>query len=261
MVGQRQPRGFTLVELLVVIAIIGVLIALLLVAVQQSRAAGRRIACQSNMRQWALAMLNYVDVHKGYLPRRGQGVMITNSFGRAEDWFNALPPFMENETLLTLLNAKLPPQPGDRSVWMCPELVEKVIRVTEPPSDTAVTPPADPNKMYFAYGMNMWLSTQKSKMPDHIDKVGPRTTMVFMSEGNGVHCSLLPSATPTQIGLNYCDFSPVARHNDIVNLSFLDGRVAAYRSDYVGCGVGLSDRPDIRWMVPNSPWAGPTSGG
>lgn len=257
MMEEQKQRGFTLVELLAVIAIIGVLIGLLLVAVQQSRAAGRRIACQSNMREWALAMLNYVDVHKGYLPRRGQGVMVTNTFGRADDWFNALPPFMENETLLTLLNAKLPPQPGDHSVWMCPEMVEKVIPPTNPPSDDG----ANLKQMCFSYGMNMWLSTQKSKSPDHIDKVGPRTTMVFMSEGNGVHCSVLPSATPTSIAGKYYNFTPIARHNDMVNLSFLDGRVAAYRSDYVGCGVELPDRPDIRWMVPNSPWAGPASGG
>ena len=253
---RRNPLGFTLVELLVVMAIIGVLMGLLMVAVQQSRAAGRRITCQSNMRQWTLAMLNYVDVHKGYLPRRGQGVMVTNQLGRPDDWFNALPPFMENEPLATLVLANLPlPQPSDRSVWMCPELVEKVIPPTDPPSDDG----ANPNQMCFAYGMNMWLSTQKSKMPDHIDKVGPRTTMVFMSEGNGVHCSVLPSAAPTAIAGKYYNFTPLARHSDMVNLAFLDGRVAAYRSDYVGCGVELPDRPDIRWIVPNSPWTGPAA--
>ncbi len=247
----KKCRGFTLVELLVIIAIIGLLIALLMVAVQQSRAASRRIACQSNMKQWALAMLNYSQAHQGYLPRRGQGVMITTSFKSTDDWFNALPPFLEDKPFMTLLDDNVPPQPGEGSVWMCPELVEKTIPRTDPPSDTT----ADPQKMYFAYGMNMWLSTQKSVKPDHIDKVGPRTTMVFMSEGNGVHCSLLPSA-PTEIH-SFSYFSPVARHNDMVNLSFLDGRVQAYRSDYVGCGVGLPDRPDIRWMVPNSPWGGP----
>ncbi len=87
---RRQSRGFTLIELLVVIAIIGVLIVLLMVAVQQSRAASRRMACQSNMRQWTLAILNYAAAHQGYLPHRGQGKQpVTTTLDRNDDWFNA----------------------------------------------------------------------------------------------------------------------------------------------------------------------------
>ncbi len=89
--------GFTIVELLVVVAVIGVLVALLLPAVQAAREAARRSACQANLRQLALACLQHADL-RGHLPTGGWGKLWVGDpdrgFGTAQPggWaFNVLP--------------------------------------------------------------------------------------------------------------------------------------------------------------------------
>jgi prepilin-type N-terminal cleavage/methylation domain-containing protein len=64
----RRRCGMTLVELLVVMAIIGVLVAMLLPAIQAARASARAASCKSNMRQIGLAIQQYCDSHKGQFP-------------------------------------------------------------------------------------------------------------------------------------------------------------------------------------------------
>lgn len=100
---KRPARhGFTLVELLVVIAIIGMLVSLLLPAIQAAREAARRISCQNNIRQLALAAKNYQDTYR-QLPSSGIVDTSTADFrgdsGKMFSWIVLILPFIEQGNL------------------------------------------------------------------------------------------------------------------------------------------------------------------
>ena len=100
----QAPLAFTLVELLVVIAIIGVLIALLLPAVQSARASARRTQCASNLRQLGLGIQQFVDVHRGHWPHLAGHVNDLPANVNQEDlsWVETLKPFTEGVDELRL---------------------------------------------------------------------------------------------------------------------------------------------------------------
>jgi prepilin-type N-terminal cleavage/methylation domain-containing protein/prepilin-type processing-associated H-X9-DG protein len=101
MSGYCHKRGFTLVELLVVIAIIGILVALLLPAIQAAREAARRAQCTNNLKQVGLALLNYESSKKtlpfGSKYLRGNG-----------NWVTEAMPYMEDQAVVDQINFSEP---------------------------------------------------------------------------------------------------------------------------------------------------------
>ena len=117
-----RSRAFTLVELLVVIAIIGILVALLLPAVQSAREAARRMQCQNNLKQLSLAVMNYESTHKTMMPGSFGGWSGNGNFPSPWgdpslgtgvpyghfSWSAALLPFIEGQTLYDQLDFTVP---------------------------------------------------------------------------------------------------------------------------------------------------------
>lgn len=138
-VSRRSTRGFTLVELLVVIAIIGILVALLLPAVQAAREAARRSQCVNNVKQLALACLNF-EATRGHFPTAGGSVsefINAGANGTAEPqfgyeyagWAFQILPYLEEQSLYDLRN-------GDGTVagFIDTGLSERVVQALNCPS-------------------------------------------------------------------------------------------------------------------------------
>jgi prepilin-type N-terminal cleavage/methylation domain-containing protein/prepilin-type processing-associated H-X9-DG protein len=134
-----SAAGFTLVELLVVIAIIGVLVGLLLPAVQSAREAGRRSSCTNNLRQVSLSVLNFESSNRGRLPDALSNVVRsgTTSGGGTPPTYPLhviIMSYAENEALrktfsgvATLLNNQLPVVP----MFNCPSDTTRALAASE----------------------------------------------------------------------------------------------------------------------------------
>ena len=105
-----KKHGFTLVELLVVIAIIGVLVALLLPAVQAAREAARRMQCSNHLKQIGLGLQNYHDVYLslpyGARARRIAGTTPTTGNVAGPSWYVGILPFCEQKNLSDLIEQR-----------------------------------------------------------------------------------------------------------------------------------------------------------
>ncbi|MCO6456999.1 MAG: DUF1559 domain-containing protein [Pirellulaceae bacterium] len=211
----RKRAGFTLVELLVVIAIIGILVALLLPAVQAAREAARRMQCQNNLKQLGLAMHNFHDTY-GYWPHAGHHWQFHVGFDRNKapwvdgrqgaGWGAQILQFIEQQTLF---DGSSPAADLDRNGTISDIEKSKLIFMTPVPAFYCPSRrPAKahrPNTDWFAYttdggGVYVSISGNTPQYGHSQTDYAAAEGRELNSAGNcaGSHGVIMRSVNPTQ---------------------------------------------------------------
>ncbi len=139
--------AFTLIELLVVISIIALLIGILLPVLGTARKTARMAQCQSNERQWGIAVNAYLVDNRDYLPREGVSDPLGNTTGELDvQWYNALPPYVNAEPYVEVFQNGISAEEvgyGNNNIFFCPTLINQNEKVF----------PSEPDEA-FHYAMN-----------------------------------------------------------------------------------------------------------
>jgi len=231
-VTHQNRRGFTLVELLVVIAIIGVLVSLLLPAVQAAREAARRMQCGNHLKQLTLALHNYHDTHGAFPAGRTMRSISTHAF---------LLPYIEQTSVYNLINFGVSHNNAlndiPRATWIgtfrCPSDPQSMVPAQWAPNNYRVNqgtgvlwglPPSNPGDANFGYpGPNgVFFLESWTRFSDIID--GTSNTAAMSEHGladfnNGMahpNDTYWPQTNPTTPDEMYRDCQSI----DPTNLAF-----------------------------------------
>jgi prepilin-type N-terminal cleavage/methylation domain-containing protein/prepilin-type processing-associated H-X9-DG protein len=263
---RNARRGFTLIELLMVIAIIAILAAILLPALAGAKEKANRIACTSNLRQWGIAQILYLDDNNGVFPlarisKTAPGAptgynddnmlwtdlaLFAAAGSGAGAWFNALPPYVAVRPLTEYAGNPAIFVNG-RSVFTCPTANSKPAELD--PLTRVVFHYAINNKGNTGLPANIGYGTNFT-----ISMVLHPSAFVIFSETR-THSSETPfyGSDPTKdLGTSHgttAQFS--SRHNGGANLNFADGHVSYFKYSSV-CSNAVTKAADIG--NPNINW-------
>ncbi|MDR2171759.1 MAG: DUF1559 domain-containing protein, partial [Planctomycetaceae bacterium] len=161
--------GFTLVELLVVIAIIGLLIALLLPAVQAARESARRMTCSNKMKQMALACHNFHDTYNRF-PNFANDIILASKGCCDFSFYYVLLPFLEQEPLFNKVVSLCPGKPQFSCVSTANTTTPDVLAVTRMKLSFLLCP-SDTNTTLWREGDNL-MANYRGSLADIVVRVG-----------------------------------------------------------------------------------------
>lgn len=258
---RRSDSGFTLVELLVVIAIIGVMVGLLLPAVQAAREAARRMSCGNNLKQLALAHHNYESTYSALIARKGGTAGTANHLGNRNrlSGFIGLLPFIEQGAMYDAIQAGVPTAappiaPGGPTAWGGFVHWDNSPATLRCPSDPGNNPGGRLNSYSFSVGdqamgirdnQNIRGIFGNRRNPRFRDITDGLSNTVLMSE-RLIHTNGPRAETPTPAAFQGTDFLVGTAQVPGVHNSPILCRTATLGRWYVA-GTGLANRTGIHW--------------
>ncbi len=242
---RRLARGFTLIELLVVIAIIGVLIALLLPAVQAAREAARRAQCTNNLKQIGLGLHNYESIAGAFPPSN-----VLDGAGNTVRWANGFSvhcrilPFMEQGVAFNALNFQYSHLSAMNttvvgmavSIFVCPSDPNNNQRTPFPPF-TGLTATASVTSYGFSEGD--WFVWNGFNLPENRGAFGPNRSRRIADFTDGTSNTLLAADVKVYQPLRRCS-TQLANINNPIVVPPPNASPFTVAPEYLSCSAGKS---------------------